>query len=74
MPERPAAPRDRFLRGGRVEDSAGFPETGADYRDMTPGQRMDALRRLSRRAYTCLPDDDVRRLQGLSGRLVGGRR
>ncbi|HEY0133211.1 MAG TPA: hypothetical protein VGB85_04000, partial [Nannocystis sp.] len=55
--------------GGRVEDSGCFPEAGLDYRDMTPGERMEALRRLSRRAYTCIPADDPRRLEGLPNRL-----
>ncbi len=75
MAERTQVPRSKFLQGGRVEDPGGFPEEGLDYRDMTPGERMEVLRRLSRRAYTCLPADDVRRrLQGLPNRLVGGRR
>lgn len=75
MVERTQGPRSKFLQGGRVEDSGSFPEDGLDYRDMTPGERMEALRRLSRRAFTCIPGDDVRRrLQGLPDRLVGGRR
>lgn len=75
MVERTPASRSKFLQGGRVEDSGGFPEDGIDYRDMTPGERMDACRRLSLRVFTCIPEDDVRRrLQGLPNRLIGGRR
>jgi hypothetical protein len=77
MHERSTGPRKRVLEGGRVDDSGSFPEDGADYRAMTPGQRMEALYRLSRRAFTCLPADDVRRrLSEFSHHLVlvGGRR
>lgn len=75
MVERTSASRSKFLQGGRVENSGGFPEDGVAYREMTPGERMDALRRLSRRVFTCIPEDDVRRrLQGLPNRLIGGPR
>ncbi len=75
MVDRTPGARSKFLQGGRVEDSGSFPEDGLDYREMTPGERMDACRRLSRRVFTCIPADDVRRrLQGLPNRLVGGRR
>ena len=75
MEDRPQGTRSKFLQGGRVEHSGDFPEDGLDYREMTPSERMDACRRLSRRVFTSIPADDVRRrLQGLPNRLIGGRR
>ena len=63
------------LQGGRVNDSGSFPNTDLNYQHMTPGERIEALHRLSRRAFTCLPETDPRqRPQGIPNRLIGGRR
>ena len=56
---------------------ADFPEDGTDYEHMTPGERIEALIRISRLAYaidyTKLAHDDPRRqLSLLPNRLIGG--
>lgn len=73
----PAPPKRLLHRliGGRVNDSGSFPDSDLAYQHMTPGERMEALYRLSRRAFTCIPESDARkRLQGIPNRLIGGRR
>lgn len=66
----------RRRRGGRVDAPGDFPDEDAAYRDMTPTERISALRRLSRRAYATklLTNDGERGHSGLPDRLVGGRR
>lgn len=64
------------LHGGRIADSASFPDEQQAYRDLTPAERIAALRALSRRLYmiTGQHDDGRRGHPGLPDRLVGGRR
>lgn len=64
------------LRGGRVADSGSFPDTHEAYRDMTPSERIEAMRRLSARLYAIARQgaDVPERRPGVPDRLIGGRR
>lgn len=60
------------LRSSEVADSGSFPDTHEAYRDMTPSQRVEAMRRLSARLYAIARPvrEDI---SGLPDRLIGGR-
>lgn len=64
------------LRGGKVADSGSFPDTHEAYRDMTPSQRVEAMRELSLRLYAIAQQgaDVQQRRPGVPNRLIGGRR
>lgn len=64
------------LVGGRVEDLGEFPDEQAAYRNMTPTERIAAMRRLSRRVYEMrnAGRDVERGHPRLPDRLIGGRR
>lgn len=62
--------------GGRVDHTKGVPDEGGSYRDLSPAERMAAMRRLSRRVFATklASEDGERGHSGLPDRLVGGRR
>lgn len=69
-------PKRPGLRGGRVADPGSFPDEQEAYRNMTPEERIAALRALSRRVYAIAEQNNNGRRghPRLPDRLVGGRR
>jgi hypothetical protein len=66
----------RRRRGGVLDPDAQGETSDAAYRSMTISERLEAVRRLSERAYAISLEhrDGDRRRSGLPDRLVGGPR
>lgn len=76
MPERPEPRPARRLTGGRADGPGDFPDETEAFKALSPSERIEALRALSRRLHdiTPRPADGRPGHPRLPDRLVGGRR